>query len=68
MTAARLSLTRDTESLFLEMAHSRESWSNSYVLQFRKCKLAAELIGRDVVLDRSWGLSIHNCIKPSVNA
>ena len=36
-------------SLFLEMAQSRESCSNSYVLQFQKCKLAAELIGKDVV-------------------
>ena len=29
ITAARLSLTRDTEPLFLEMAQSRESWFNS---------------------------------------
>ena len=61
ITAARLSLTRDTEPLFFDMAQSRESWFNSYVLQFHKCKLAAELIGR------SSRLSIHNCIKASVN-
>ena len=32
-TAARLSLTRDTEPLFLQMAWCMESRSNSYVLQ-----------------------------------